>query len=141
VDVWVWIAIGLGALVLVKSASVPSGVQALAQAIALAEGWGLSNDIGTARNNPGNLTDGTGQIRTFDTVDQGWSALYELLQRITAGSSTYYSPAMTIEQMASVYTSTESSSWAGNVAYGLQQQGYATVTTQTTIGAILRNEL
>lgn len=130
---------GIVALSKATVAAASPGVQAFGQAIAGAEGWGLPNNIGTGRNNPGNLTDpATGQIRSFDTAAAGWSALYAMLAKIGAGGALpLYSPTMTIADMAMVYTATQQDAWASNVVGFLHQQGYANTDQNTPIGVFL----
>ena len=116
--------------------SVPSGslnptqgVTAMAQAIAEAEGFFVPGSIPARAHNPGDLTEGdfgdTGvyltsssgaKIIVYATDQDGWNALYEKLQNIANGTSSVYSPDMTIAQFANKWTSTQQSSWAENVA-------------------------
>lgn len=116
--------------------SVPSGslnptqgVTAMAQAIAEAEGFFVPGSIPARAHNPGDLTQGdfgdTGtyltsssgaKIIVYASDQDGWNALYEKLQNIANGTSSVYSPDMTIAQFANKWTSTQQSSWADNVA-------------------------
>lgn len=116
--------------------SVPSGslnptqgVIAMAQAIAEAEGFFVPGNIPARAHNPGDLTEGdfgdTGvyltsssgaKIIVYASDQDGWNALYEKLQNIANGTSSVYSPDMTIAQFANKWTSTQQSSWADNVA-------------------------
>lgn len=116
--------------------SVPSGnlnptqgVTAMAQAIAEAEGFFVPGSIPAKAHNPGDLTQGdfgdTGvyltsssgvQIIVYPDDQTGWNALYEKLQNIANGTSSVYSPDMTIAQFAAKWTTTQQSSWADNVA-------------------------
>ena len=116
--------------------SVPSGslnptqgIIAMAQAIAEAEGFFVPGSIPARAHNPGDLTQGdfgdTGvyltsssgaQIIVYPDDQAGWNALYEKLQNIANGTSSVYSPDMTLQQFADKWTSTQQSSWAENVA-------------------------
>ena len=116
--------------------SVPSGslnptqgITAMAQAIAEAEGFFVPGSLPARAHNPGDLTEGdfgdTGiyltsssgaQIIVYPDDQAGWNALYEKLQNIANGTSSVYSPNMTIQQFADTWTSTQQSSWADNVA-------------------------
>lgn len=120
-----WKAIGLGvALVVVAgrdsvTTGAPDRVRRIAQAIARAEGYGVSGAIPTVRNNPGNIRDTTlpGQpIATYPTVTAGWEALYQQVRRMLAGSS-LYPKGWTLAQVAQRYTGEiRYMDWANNVA-------------------------
>lgn len=124
-----------GLIVLMKStlAAKSPSLQAFAQAIAGAEGFGTPGAIPTVRNNPGDLTDSTGAIQTFASADAGWQALYNQLDLVASGGSAYYTPAMTIAEFASIYTATEVSAWTANVVAFLQAQGYADASADSSI--------
>jgi len=119
-------------------------IQAFAQAIAVAEGFGPAGNLATICNNPGDLTKGdygdTGLYRTdaagnqnivFPTAAAGWGALAHKLSVIAAGTSPLYKPAMTFLDMSQVYSGSTSGDWGRNVANELG----ALVTDQ--IGAYL----
>lgn len=120
-----WKAISLGvALVVVAgresvTTGAPDRVMRIAKAIARAEGYGVSGAIPTLRNNPGNLRDTSlpGQpIATYQTVTDGWNALYRQVTRMLAGSS-LYPKGWTLIQVAARYTGeTRYMDWANNVA-------------------------
>src|SRR6516225_8692395 len=69
---------------------------AFAQAIAVAEGTVLSdgslnqNSLGIQLNNPGDLEDSSGQLRSFATIDDGWNALYNQSDAMLNGTSRVY---------------------------------------------------
>lgn len=118
------IAGGLVALVLLMASSRTVGdilggvspkIEALAQAIARAEGFGREGQIPTLRNNPGDITDLSGQIKTFPSAADGWQALYDYLGRMAEGSHPAYSPSMTFAQIGLVYAGGDPN-WARNVA-------------------------
>jgi hypothetical protein len=111
-----------------------SFIDALANAIANAEGSDPSI------NNPGDLTGGdfnpSNVVGTFnsagvaivDTIQNGWSALYNKLSNILNGGSSVYSPDMTISDFANTYTGGDNAaSWAQSVADALG------VTVDTTL--------
>ena len=77
----------------------------MAQAIARAEGYGVPGAIPTLRNNPGNIrnTAPPYEIRSYATIEEGWSALYRQVARMLAGSS-LYPVNWTIEEVAARYT-------------------------------------
>lgn len=102
----------------------------IAQAIARAEGYGVAGAIPTNRFNPGDLKDpSTGVIRTFDSEQAGWDALYHQVNLMVTGTSRIYNPSMTWAEVASHYdgeTSIDASTgeplfmqWARNVAGAL----------------------
>lgn len=98
-------------------------VQSFAQGIAQAEGFGIAGAIPTVTNNPGDLEigdigNGTNGGKTiFATVAQGWTALYNQVALMFSGNSAYYSPSMTIAEVAATYTGNDNSSgWANTVA-------------------------
>jgi hypothetical protein len=105
--VGVAIALGLGLLAVFKAAGsgafggatpmapgpLPdSVVRALAAAIEAQEGWGISGDVPTRYNNPGDLTDwpglpaGVNGISLFPTAAQGEYALFEDIQNHAAAN-------------------------------------------------------
>lgn len=132
-----WIVIGIVVLAFMhKGSMVAPGISAMAQAIALAEGFGRPGVYATINHNPGNLTDGTGSFQAFATDADGWNALYTLLGRVASGTSSYYTPTMTIAQFASVYTKTQVSDWTNNVVISLQNSGYD-VDSNTPIAVVL----
>ena len=108
------------------------GIDALARAIAQAEGFGVAGAIPTRAHNPGDLvipgwvgpTLGPERISVFDSDSEGWVRLRHQLSLIDSGKSKVYARSMTIQEMANAWTSTERSAWASNVASALQNQGY-----------------
>jgi hypothetical protein len=80
-------------------------VQAIAKAIATAEGYYVPNSLPRRLNNPGALKDPiSGQFRRFDTPEAGWNALYAQVERILNNKSMYYNSNMTIRQIAQIWT-------------------------------------
>jgi len=133
---WVWLAIA-GVVILWASGGATSTVQRIANAIAYAEGFNVPNSRAARNRNPGNLTasfgfpvEWDGMFAIFQTLEDGWTALRMQVQMMRDGSSTYYDPTMSIEQIAQVYTATDPSAWASNVAAQLG------VSVTTPIGAI-----
>lgn len=97
-------------------------VKRIAQAIARAEGF--YHPSGTTKpqrlNNPGSIFGSNGQMIHFETVAEGWDALYRQVERMLTGNSRYYSPEMTIVQIAQIYTGEPHyMNWANNVANAL----------------------
>lgn len=104
-------------------------IRRIADAIALAEGYGVPGAIPTVRNNPGNIRDTrTGEIITYASPAEGWAALYRQVTMMLTGESRYYKPTMTIAEVAKTYTGEAAyMNWARNVALHLG------VTVDTTL--------
>lgn len=104
-------------------------IAAFALAIAKAEGFYVAGSIPATSNNPGDLkvpgSDNTtdGGITIFDSIEEGWSALYHQLQIIVDGKSANYNLNMTIKQMGDKYAPAADKNvpgaWALNVAAAL----------------------
>jgi len=109
---------------------------AFAQAISVAEGYGIAGAIPTVRNNPGDLKLSAGQITTFATPAEGWEALYHQLELMRDGTSRYYGPGMTLAEAGRIWTATEQSAWLANVIRAMRGQGFD-VNETTTLGEIL----
>jgi hypothetical protein len=115
----------------------PKQIRDMAQAIALAEGFGLPGAKPTRYHNPGDLTDSAGNIREFPDDTSGWRALYHQLGIITTGQSTVYDlEDDTIRSMGQKWTATEQDAWINNVVRGLRQLGY-NVTQYTQLSDVL----
>lgn len=102
--------------------SYPQPIRTFAAAIAKQEGFYVPGSIPQRANNPGDLKipgrpvlAGT-SITKFDSVDDGWNALYRQLYLILTGKSAHYNLNMTIDEMARVWTATQQVPWATNVA-------------------------
>ena len=116
-----------------------SVVQAIAMAIARAEGFFSGPTALPVRaNNPGNLKLGDagrgtiGGKTIFATIEDGWNALYRQIRLMLTGASKYYSPEMTIAQVAAIYTGGDNAlAWAKNVAVSLG------VSIQTKLGELI----
>jgi len=113
-------------------------VRALAEAIARAEGFYVPGSLPQRINNPGDLkAPGTAVtssgLSVFESVDQGWAALYRQIGLIASGASAYYGPATTIRQMGQKWTATVSQqlAWSTTVA---QQLG---VSVDTPLALVL----
>jgi hypothetical protein len=96
-------------------------IRSMAQAIAKAEGFYNFNSIPQRANNPGDLklgapTLGASGITIFESVDQGWNALYRQLGLIVNGQSAHYDLGMSIKAMGDVYEADPGDNWARNVA-------------------------
>ena len=118
-----------------RPADVSAGMQALAQAIALAEGFGVPGAMPTRYHNPGDLTQ-NGSIAQFPDDMAGWNALYKQLGFIVSERSRVYELDDTLSAMGRKWTATEQDAWTANVVNGLQQKGY-NVTESTTLREIL----
>jgi len=121
-----------------------SGLNALAEAIAFAEGYGANADNAPTRaNNPGSLklpntpVTGAEGISVFPTIDAGWSALSAQLLLIQNNQSHIYTPDTTIRGMAAKWTDTQGDAWTTNVVNYLNNHGYPGATPDTTLGAVL----
>ena len=121
--------------------SASARVIALAEAIATAEGFYAQGNVLPKRaNNPGNITDrggpgdtgqriGIASITVFQSVIDGWNALYQKLERIAAGKSLSYSLGMTFLALAEKWTGGDNAAaWAGTVTRKLG------VSVHTTLG-------
>jgi hypothetical protein len=113
----------------------PDLVQRIAEAIANAEGFYVANSIPSKRNNPGNLTDPTGAIRSFPSTSDGWSALFQQISLILYGGSQYYTAGMTIAQVSYIYANGQydpqgAANWARNVS------NYLGVSTDTPMNQL-----
>lgn len=121
-----------------------SGIIAMSEAIAFAEGFYIPGTIPYRANNPGDLTAGdvgdTGQyiiaaggikIIAYPDANTGWNALYTKLQHIVDGLSHSYNPNMTLSQFARTYSGSSDGSWLNNVISKLG------VDSNTSIGDIL----
>jgi hypothetical protein len=108
-------------------------ISKIADAIAFAEGFYVPESRPCRNNNPGDLErDLTGKAIARDgpyviyaTAEDGWAALRHQVTLMFEGSH-IYKPSMTIGEVAQHFTSTQSDSWARNVAARLE----VTVTTQ-----------
>lgn len=101
----------------------PEPLMEFARGIARAEGFYVAGSIPNRANNPGDLKLGAPYlpgtaITRFDSVDQGWNALYRQLYLILTGQSRRYTLDMSIADMGRVWTATvsEQTAWAGTVA-------------------------
>jgi hypothetical protein len=98
-------------------------VQKLAQAIAKAEGFFSPGSLPNRTNNPGDLKLGDKGLGTvagktvFASPEEGFQALERQINLILTGRSDYYSPDMTIREIAQVYTGGDNAdAWANIVA-------------------------
>ncbi len=128
----------------VTKTSTPSGgpIQSLAEAIAKAEGFFVNGSLPNRANNPGDLKvgdKGQGTIdgkTIFSTIEEGWQHLYYQVSIILNGTSSIYTPDMTIQEVANRYvngndqTTPASEGWARNVANSLG------VTVDTPVGQV-----
>jgi hypothetical protein len=113
-----------------------SKIQALASAIATAEGFGVAGDVPTRANNPGDLVFGdqgngvanSEGVTIYPDLQTGWGALYYELNLIFSGASKVYSTAMSFQQFAQT--------WTGGDNYGAWAQ-----TVTNAVGAQLTESL
>lgn len=106
----------LGVIGVLMYSFTPQWLIALGDGIAQAEGFGIPGAIPTTHNNPGDITDGSGNKLQFATVSEGFAALYRNVMGAFTGVSTYYSPGMTIAQFAQTWTGgDQADSWAATV--------------------------
>lgn len=104
----------------------PSPMEALAGAIAKAEGFGVHGTIPTRLHNPGDIRSTMrhaypGQVGLdkhghviFKSDRAGWAALREQIEKIVSGESKHYSVNMTLRQLARRYAT--SPTWVRNVS-------------------------
>ena len=93
----------------------PSRIRRIAEAIAFAEGFQVSGSLAQQNHNPGNLTRLDGSFQVYASNEYGWSALYDYVDRMLSGLGLYPS-GISIQEAARIYTATEQSAWANNVA-------------------------
>lgn len=103
-----------------SGASRDEKIEALADAIARAEGFyhSDSNVIPRARHNPGDITNLSGSIITYQTDEEGWEALYTYLERIIGGTHPAYpgGSGLTFSALAYTYTGNDNATaWANTV--------------------------
>jgi len=109
-----------------------ASVDALARAISIAEG---SN---SSWNNPGSLTKSFGfpnqgpqnadGVLRFDTLNDGWQALYAQIQSILEGRS-HFTLSETLEEFGL--------RWSGNPNWSVNVARELGVTTDTTLGEVI----
>jgi len=107
-------------LLLIGRTANPPGSQQyvflIAEAIAKAEGFYAGDTLPKRRNNPGSITSG-GSLIQFETEQAGWNALYNQIESMISGQSSYYDTGMSILDVAKVYTGGDKSdAWANIVA-------------------------
>lgn len=112
------LAIGAGGVAvdeLTGDAMTPDIVRRFANAIAFAEGFQVPGSRPARNNNPGDIS-ANGQVLFFQTLDDGWNALFNQVQLMfSGGSGTRYRPTMTITEVAQVYAK-DWENWSKNVA-------------------------
>lgn len=108
-----------------------------AQAVSVAEGFGIPGAIPTTANNPCDLSVGdSGSFETdgvankenvvrFVHLEDGWQAAYVKFNRILAGRSLVYPLTMTLAEMGLRYSGGDPN-WSANVA---KELGVSTETT------------
>jgi hypothetical protein len=116
-----------------------SGLKTFAEAIAAAEGFGTPGAIPTTRNNPGDLKLGSDDsISTFNTLTDGWNALYHQLSLVVSGASAYYSLDMSIADFAVTWTGNDNpAGWTATVVQYLNANGYPTVSGASPVRVVL----
>lgn len=94
-------------------------VQAIAQAIAKAEGGTIPGTLPYRTNNPCDIFPG-GNKSGFSSMDDGWNACYGQVSAILSGSSSYYTPDEPISSIAQTYTGNDNpTAWANIVSSAL----------------------
>jgi hypothetical protein len=92
-------------------------LEKIAYAIAVAEGFFVAGSLPQRRNNPGSLKGSDGQLRTFSTVEEGWTALKRQIRLILSDASRYYKSTMSVWEIAAIWTGGDKpEAWAGIVA-------------------------
>lgn len=108
-----------------NSGAPTSSIVRMANAIAVAEGFGVEGAIPTRANNPGNLvipgwtgaTLGSERISVFGSATEGFQRLYFQLQIIKDGRSNVYTLNDTIETMGAKWAPLDTDgNWPRNVA-------------------------
>ena len=119
--------------------SITDPTDALAKAIATAEGFYVDGSRPQRNHNPGDMTAdligkgvGTdGPFIVYATDDDGWANLKAQIQKWFDGTSKNADSSSTIADLAGFYTNTEQSAWANNVANAL---GVSTDTSLSDLG-------
>jgi hypothetical protein len=101
-------------------------IDRLSKAIARAEGFYVPGSRSARNHNPGNMTQDLikksigkdGAFVVYANDADGFENLRRQLWLIWGGSA-YYNPTMTIAEFASVWTATQQTEWAANVANAL----------------------
>ena len=89
----------------------------IAQAIANAEGYYVAGSLPQRLNNPGSLKLAENTLTQFATANEGWNALYRQIDVMLSGQSAYYTPYMSIREVAWIYTGGDNpDTWANSVA-------------------------
>ncbi len=103
--------------------TIQAAADALAQAIARAEGYFVPGSLPARINNPGDLELGdrgngvTNGKTHYPSPFAGWEALRSETTMILAGKSHYIKPSMPLSQVAEVYTGHDNApAWADIVA-------------------------
>ena len=143
----VYILAGLVGLYLIfQGGSVAMGIyysgqaRRLAAAISVAEGTTrpdgspVVTSLGWKNNNPGDILNNAGMMITYPDIQTGWDALYKQAESMIRGTSSVYSPGMSLMQTAQLYTGGDNAvSWAGAVA---QQLGLSITNTLEDVGTL-----
>jgi hypothetical protein len=100
----------------------PSNVQAIAQAIATAEGGLTPGSFPYRTNNPCDVFVG-GSTAGYSSMDAGWQACYNQINLMLGGGSSVYTPDESISQIAASWApasaGNDPNAWANNVASAL----------------------
>lgn len=92
-------------------------IKRLAEAIAKAEGFYSGDTLPKRNNNPGALKDASGRIALFESLADGWQALYRQVELMLTGQSAFYNPDMTFLEVARLYTGNDKpEAWASIVS-------------------------
>lgn len=102
-------------------------IDALAQAIATAEGFYTPGTRPARNHNPGDMTldligkgvSNDGPFIVYASDDDGWANLKAQISKWFDGSSANADSSSTIEDLSGFYTNTQQSAWASNVAQAL----------------------
>jgi hypothetical protein len=102
--------------------SSPPNVQAIANAIATAEGGLTPGTFPYRTNNPCDVFVG-GSTAGYATMQDGWNACYNQINLMLSGNSSVYTPDESISDIAASYAPASAgnnpSAWANNVASAL----------------------
>lgn len=89
----------------------------IARAIAKAEGFYVEGSLPNRSNNPGALKLDGQSLSRFPDAESGWLALYQQVRIMLENQSSYYTPDMTLRQIAYIYTGNDRpDAWARIVA-------------------------
>jgi hypothetical protein len=99
------------------------GLQSIMDAITREE------NVNPVYNNPGALTNSSGGLIQYNSIEEGNAAFQNQILRAVSGQSQYYSPDMSIQQFENTYT-------GGDTNAGKNVASFLGVSPNTSIGSV-----